>query len=242
MVRAVRRSGVAVPATEAFQNARRVGRSTTQLSAVRPRNRRQIHHTCVVNRYLHRVPTIDDLYPRRAYHRVSAALSDTRVVVINGARQAGKSTLARLVMQDYPGAELRYLDEAAVRSAAEADPAAFVRQAEEPVRLYHYRDRDGFEVDAILERASGEVVAVEVKAAETVRREDFRGIQRLARRLGDRMLAGIVLYAGGKPFRSATVCALSPSPQRGPPGVVGLFAENAAGILGERAAKARLSG
>lgn len=70
--------------------------------------------------------------------------------------------------------------------------------AEEPVRLYHYRDRDDYEVDAILERASGEVVAVEVKAAETVRSEDFRGIQRLARRLGDRLLAGIVLYTGGQ--------------------------------------------
>jgi predicted AAA+ superfamily ATPase len=68
--------------------------------------------------------------------------------------------------------------------------------ADEPVRLYHYRDRDQYEVDAILERASGEVVAVEVKAAETVRSEDFRGIQRLARRLGDQLLAGIVLYAG----------------------------------------------
>jgi hypothetical protein len=70
--------------------------------------------------------------------------------------------------------------------------------AEEPVRLYHYRDRDKYEVDAILERASGEVVAVEVKAAETVRAEDFRGIQHLARRIGDRLLAGIVLYAGGQ--------------------------------------------
>lgn len=70
--------------------------------------------------------------------------------------------------------------------------------AEEPVRLYHYRDRDGYEVDAVLERASGEIVAVEVKAAETVRGEDFRGIQRLQRRLGDQLLAGFVLYAGGQ--------------------------------------------
>jgi predicted AAA+ superfamily ATPase len=72
--------------------------------------------------------------------------------------------------------------------------------AEEPVRLYHYRDRDGFEVDGILERASGEVVAVEVKAAETVRADDFRGIESLQRRIGDRLLAGIVLYGGGTPL------------------------------------------
>lgn len=46
---------------------------------------------------------------------------------------------------------------------------------EEPVRLYLYRDRDGYDVDAILEHAAGEVVAVEVKAAEPVRAEDLRG-------------------------------------------------------------------
>lgn len=81
--------------------------------------------------------------------------------------------------------------------------------ADEPVRLYHYRDRDGHEVDAILERASGEVVAVEVKAAETVRSEDFRGIQHLRRRLGDQLLAGFVLYAGRQvlPF-GERLCAL----------------------------------
>jgi predicted AAA+ superfamily ATPase len=77
--------------------------------------------------------------------------------------------------------------------------------ADQPVRLYHYRDyhyrdRDQYEVDAILEAASGAVIACEVKAAETVRSEDFRGIQRLARRLGDQLLAGIVLYAGGQPL------------------------------------------
>ena len=49
------------------------------------------------------------------------------MVVINGARQAGKSTLARLVVHDRPGVDVRYLDEAVVRAAAEADPAAFVR-------------------------------------------------------------------------------------------------------------------
>jgi uncharacterized protein len=71
---------------------------------------------------------------------------------------------------------------------------------DQPVRLYHYRDRDQYEVDAVLESASGEVVACEVKAAETVRSEDFRGIQRLGRRIGDQLVAGIVLYAGGQPL------------------------------------------
>lgn len=70
--------------------------------------------------------------------------------------------------------------------------------SEEPVRLYHYRDRDQYEVDAILERASGEVVAIEVKATETVRGDDFRGIRHLQRRIGEQLSAGLVLYAGGQ--------------------------------------------
>ena len=40
--------------------------------------------------------------------------------------------------------------------------------AEEPVQLFHYRDRDQVEVDMVLEHAAGSVVGVEVKAAETV--------------------------------------------------------------------------
>jgi hypothetical protein len=68
--------------------------------------------------------------------------------------------------------------------------------AEEPVQLFHYRDRDQVEVDMVLEHAAGTVIGIEVKAAETVRAEDFRGLRYLANRLGDRFRAGIVLYAG----------------------------------------------
>lgn len=68
--------------------------------------------------------------------------------------------------------------------------------AEEPVQLFHYRDRDQVEVDMVLEHAAGTVIGIEVKAAETVRAGDFRGLRHLANRLGDRFLAGIVLYAG----------------------------------------------
>lgn len=84
----------------------------------------------------------------------------------------------------------------------------------EPVHLYHYRDRDGYEVDAVLEHAAGDVVAIEVKAAETVRNEDFRGIRHLARRLGDHLIVGIVLYAGaqtlpfGQRLRALPISAL----------------------------------
>lgn len=86
--------------------------------------------------------------------------------------------------------------------------------AEEPVSLHHYRDRDGNEVDAVLERASGEIVGVEVKASETVRAGDFRGLRRLADQVGDRFRAGYVLYSGsavlsfGPRLRAAPISAL----------------------------------
>ncbi len=80
--------------------------------------------------------------------------------------------------------------------------------------LSHYRTKDGMEVDAVLEDRRGQVVAIEVKAASTVRSEDFRGIRHLAERVGDDLLAGIVLYTGteslsfGDRLRAIPVSAL----------------------------------
>ncbi len=58
------------------------------------------------------MPIGADLYPRHALATVSAVLQDTRVVVINGARKTGKSTLARLVAADHTIVDLRFLDDA----------------------------------------------------------------------------------------------------------------------------------
>ncbi|MFC8527140.1 ATP-binding protein [Nocardia sp. NPDC057227] len=63
--------------------------------------------------------------PRRAEAAVRAALDDTRVVLVNGARQCGKSTLLRLLVKDRT-AEWRDLDTALTRQAALADPDGFV--------------------------------------------------------------------------------------------------------------------
>ncbi|WP_238016497.1 ATP-binding protein [Dactylosporangium sp. AC04546] len=68
--------------------------------------------------------------------------------------------------------------------------------ARSSIRLYHYRDRDQYEVDGVLEDNAGNVVGIEVKAAETVRAGDFRGLRLLQRRLGERFRAGFVLYCG----------------------------------------------
>lgn len=79
---------------------------------------------------------------------------------------------------------------------------------------FHYRTRDGVEVDVVLEDRRRRVVAIEVKAASTVRAEDFRGIRHLAERLGDDLLAGIVFYTGtqtlpfGDRLRAVPISAL----------------------------------
>ena len=63
-------------------------------------------------------------------------------------------------------------------------------------RLFHYRTKDHQEVDAVIETADGRVVGVEVKAGATVRTEDLSGLRNLAGHLGDRFVAGFVLYTG----------------------------------------------
>ncbi len=56
---------------------------------------------------------------------MNEALQDTRVVLVNGARQCGKSTLVQLVGTAH-AAEWRTLDRAVTRRAAQEDPAGFV--------------------------------------------------------------------------------------------------------------------
>lgn len=70
----------------------------------------------------------------------------------------------------------------------------------ERARLYHYRTKDKLEVDAVLETPDGRVVGVEVKAGATIRAKDLAGLRNLGRNLGDRFVAGIVLYTGQRPL------------------------------------------
>ncbi|MGQ0465903.1 MAG: ATP-binding protein [Sporichthyaceae bacterium] len=64
--------------------------------------------------------------PRHVMARVVEALRDTRVVAVMGPRQAGKSTLARQLVEQTPAAQYASLDEPAVRAIAEDDPTGFV--------------------------------------------------------------------------------------------------------------------
>lgn len=66
----------------------------------------------------------------------------------------------------------------------------------DPIDFFHYRDRDGFEVDVVLERGSTAIAGVEVKAAASVNDADFRGLRKLREAAGRRFAAGVVLYDG----------------------------------------------
>ncbi|MDP8237276.1 MAG: DUF4143 domain-containing protein [Candidatus Erginobacter occultus] len=66
---------------------------------------------------------------------------------------------------------------------------------EETVSFFHFRDKDKDEVDVVLE-IGGRVAGVEVKAASTVREEDFKGLAKLREAAGKKFTAGVVFYDG----------------------------------------------
>lgn len=76
--------------------------------------------------------------PRHLAGPVAAALEDTPVVVINGPRQAGKTTLAAGLLSGGRGTYLS-LDEPDVRAAARDDPAALLGGRAEPVVLDEFQ-------------------------------------------------------------------------------------------------------
>lgn len=70
----------------------------------------------------------------------------------------------------------------------------------EPIAFSHFRNRDGHEVDIVLEQGAA-LAGVEVKASGTVRSEDFRGLRKLQEIAADRFACGVVLYDGEASLR-----------------------------------------
>lgn len=69
-------------------------------------------------------------------------------------------------------------------------------------RMSHFRDRQGREVDIILEDRRRDIVGLEVKATSTPRSSDFTGLSYLRDLIGERFIAGVVLHTGtaARPF------------------------------------------
>ncbi len=66
--------------------------------------------------------------------------------------------------------------------------------SDERCSFSHFRDKDGNEVDLVVENRRGEIVGIEVKASATVTSADFSGLRKLAGACGSNFVQGIVLY------------------------------------------------
>lgn len=75
--------------------------------------------------------TGDALIPRHAAKQMTTALVDTPVVMVNGPRQCGKTTLVRGFAAD--GRRYISLDDETALSAARDDPAGFLRPLDRPI-------------------------------------------------------------------------------------------------------------
>jgi len=64
--------------------------------------------------------------------------------------------------------------------------------------LFHFRDNKGNETDIVLENRAGEIVGIEVKAAASLRTEDFKGLEKLRAAAKGRFKRGILIYTGDK--------------------------------------------
>ena len=76
-----------------------------------------------------------DLIPRGSQKLTAEALDDTRVVLLLGARQVGKSTLAGQIAENDHPANTVSLDTQAPREAANVDPEGFIAGLKRPVLI-----------------------------------------------------------------------------------------------------------
>lgn len=67
---------------------------------------------------------------------------------------------------------------------------------DDPVRVFHYRDRDQREVDLVIQRRDGAIVAIETKASASIASRDLRGLKYLREKLGEKFIGGVLLYTG----------------------------------------------
>ena len=67
---------------------------------------------------------------------------------------------------------------------------------ETTVRLYHFRDHNGVEVDVVLELPGGDIVGIEIKSTATPGSEDLTGLRKLQSLTGKRFKRGLLLHTG----------------------------------------------
>jgi predicted AAA+ superfamily ATPase len=133
---------------------------------------------------LERLPSWHNSHMSRLVKRSKLHIGDTGVACallgLDAARlDADRSTFG-------PMLETFVLQELKRQASGRPDPLAF----------HHFRDRDDFEVDIVLEEGGARLAGVEVKAAASVNESDLRGLRKLSAAAGKRFVAGVVLYDG----------------------------------------------
>ncbi len=172
-------------AAAASQTARLI--NVADLSAPFELTRQTIHeYVTVLDRVFlaERLPSWHTNRLSRLVKRPKLHVGDTGVACsllgMDAAALAGDRTLLGQMMETFVFQELR-------------------RQASwrpHPIEFFHFRDRDDFEVDIVLEQGHTRVAGVEVKAGATVLETDLRGLRKLRSAAGAHFLAGVVVYDG----------------------------------------------
>lgn len=84
-------------------------------------------------------------------------------------------------------------------------------------QVLHFRTGGGdHEVDLIVERPDGRVLAIEVKFSGTIRDQDVRQLKWLASHVGDEMLDSVVINTGSQAYRRKDGIAVIPAALIGP--------------------------
>lgn len=139
----------------------------------------------------HHIPAWGNNLTGRVVGRPKAALLDTGL-----AARLANVTPAAMVPGKQPSDVAGGLFEAFVAGELRRQMV----WAETDARLFHFRDRNGLEVDLVLEDSRRNVAGLEVKAARSVEKSEFRGLAALRDKLGDRFTLGVLLYSGPQPL------------------------------------------
>ena len=142
------------------------------------------------------------------HHLVDPALAARLVGATRGDLLAGKAGAVEIPRDGtYLGALFESMCVLSVRVFAQAAEAA----------VWHLRAEDGrHEVDVVVEREDGSIVALEVKLSATVGDSDVRHLAWLRQRIGEQLLDAAVLTTGERAYRRADGIAVIPLALLGP--------------------------
>lgn len=92
----------------------------------------------------------------------------------------------------------------------------FAQAAEATVLHLRTREPNEHEVDLVVERGDGRVLAIEVKLARTIEPHDLRHLRWLRERIGDDLIDAVVVTTGTQAYRQADGIAVVPAALLGP--------------------------